>query len=276
MRDRVHGHRARRPDPARHRREPRGHAHPDRAALHELPARHRRRDARHELRVEPHRRRSGPCSSASASSWCSPPRRASRRTSSRSSASAPAGGSATRSSSRPRSPRSWARRRAASGSAIILYEAALGLGIAIGPLLGGLLGHLSWRGPFFGTAALMAVGVIAILVFLKDDGPADAASRPEPTRLSAPLRALAPARARRPRRRRPVLQHRLLRAARVLAVPARVRRDGPRPHVLRVGRRARDHVGLRRAAPDRTDAAHPRAVDRAAAPGRSTSPRPAS
>ena len=77
-----------------------------------------------------------------------------------------------------------------SGSAIILYEAALGLCIAIGPLLGGLLGHLSWRGPFFGTAALMAVGVIAILVFLKDDGPADASARPEPTRLSAPLRAL--------------------------------------------------------------------------------------
>ena len=36
-------------------------------------------------------------------------------------------------------------------SAIILYEAALGLGIASGPLLGGLLGDVSWRGPFFGT-----------------------------------------------------------------------------------------------------------------------------
>ncbi|MDR6905225.1 putative MFS family arabinose efflux permease [Agromyces sp. 3263] len=78
-----------------------------------------------------------------------------------------------------------------SGSAIILYEAALGLGIAIGPLLGGFLGNLSWRGPFFGTAALMAIGFIAIVVFLKDDtsGP-DAASRPVPTRLSAPVRAL--------------------------------------------------------------------------------------
>ena len=78
-----------------------------------------------------------------------------------------------------------------SGSAIILYEAALGLGIAIGPLLGGFLGNLSWRGPFFGTAALMAIGFIAIVVFLKDDssGP-DAASRPVPTRLSAPIRAL--------------------------------------------------------------------------------------
>jgi MFS family permease len=76
-----------------------------------------------------------------------------------------------------------------SGSAIILYEAALGLGIAIGPLLGGLLGTLSWRGPFFGTAVLMAIGLIAILVFLTDG--ADAAGRrPEPTRLSAPVRAL--------------------------------------------------------------------------------------
>lgn len=74
-----------------------------------------------------------------------------------------------------------------TGSAIILYEAALGLGIAIGPLLGGLLGHLSWRGPFFGTAALMAIGFIAILVLLKRDPDA---AKPEPTRLSAPIRAL--------------------------------------------------------------------------------------
>lgn len=58
---------------------------------------------------------------------------------------------------------------AASGgvaSAIILYEAALGVGIASGPLLGGLLGNLSWRAPFFGTAALMAAGFVAILVLL--------------------------------------------------------------------------------------------------------------
>jgi ACDE family multidrug resistance protein len=58
---------------------------------------------------------------------------------------------------------------AASGglaSAIMLYEAALGLGIASGPLLGGLLGGISWRGPFFGTAVLMAVGFILITVLL--------------------------------------------------------------------------------------------------------------
>ena len=76
-----------------------------------------------------------------------------------------------------------------TASAIILYEAALGLGIAIGPLLGGLLGNISWRGPFFGIATLMAIGFIAILVFLKDDGPADAAS---PARPSASPRRSAP------------------------------------------------------------------------------------
>jgi len=58
---------------------------------------------------------------------------------------------------------------AASGGvsgAIILYEAALGLGIASGPLLGGLLGDISWRLPFFGTAVLMAIGFVAIMVLL--------------------------------------------------------------------------------------------------------------
>lgn len=78
---------------------------------------------------------------------------------------------------------------AASGgtsSAIILYEAALGLGIAIGPLLGGLLGTLSWRGPFFGTAVLMAVAFVAIITLLKKE---DKSLR-APTRFSAPFRAL--------------------------------------------------------------------------------------
>src|SRR5882757_10740215 len=51
--------------------------------------------------------------------------------------------------------------------AIILYESALGLGIAVGPLLGGLLGEVSWRGPFFGVAALMAVALVATAVLLE-------------------------------------------------------------------------------------------------------------
>jgi MFS family permease len=75
-----------------------------------------------------------------------------------------------------------------SGAAIVLYESALGLGIAIGPLLGGLLGSISWRGPFFGVAALMAIGFIAIVVLLPK-GAATAASSPTPLR--APFVALA-------------------------------------------------------------------------------------
>ena len=51
--------------------------------------------------------------------------------------------------------------------AIILYETALGVGIALGPLVGGLLGSVSWRAPFFGVAVLMAVALIATLVLLE-------------------------------------------------------------------------------------------------------------
>ena len=54
-----------------------------------------------------------------------------------------------------------------SGGAIILYETALGIGMALGPLLGGLLGSISWRAPFIGTAVLMAVGLVAILALLR-------------------------------------------------------------------------------------------------------------
>ncbi|MFC7400863.1 MFS transporter [Citricoccus sp. GCM10030269] len=54
-----------------------------------------------------------------------------------------------------------------SAQAIVLYESALGIGMALGPLLGGLLGDVSWRGPFFGTAVLMAIGAIAIVALLR-------------------------------------------------------------------------------------------------------------
>ena len=72
-----------------------------------------------------------------------------------------------------------------SAAAIVLYEAALGLGIAIGPLLGGLLGEVSWRGPFFGVVALMAIGFIAVLTMLRP-----AAEKREPVPFSAPFKAL--------------------------------------------------------------------------------------
>ena len=50
--------------------------------------------------------------------------------------------------------------------AIVLYETALGVGIACGPLLGGLLGNISWRGPFFGVAALMLIALVATITLV--------------------------------------------------------------------------------------------------------------
>ncbi len=75
--------------------------------------------------------------------------------------------------------------RGGAEKAITLYEAALGIGISAGPLLGALLGNIQWRLPFFGVAVLMAIALIAIVFLLKD--------RVQVThgvRLSAPLRAL--------------------------------------------------------------------------------------
>jgi ACDE family multidrug resistance protein len=69
--------------------------------------------------------------------------------------------------------------------AIVLYETALGLGIAVGPLVGGTLGEISWRGPFYGVSVLMAIALIATVVLVEPT--------PKPatkTSLSAPLAAL--------------------------------------------------------------------------------------
>ena len=135
---------------------------------------------------------------------------------------------------------------AASGGvsgAIILYEAALGLGIASGPLLGGLLGGISWRGPFFGTAALMAIGFIAIVVLLEP--------LPKPARkvsLTDPLQRAAPPRPADRRPGRAVLQLRLLHAARLHAVPAEHGRARARLRVLRLGPDGGGLLGVRRAA----------------------------
>ncbi|WP_261376780.1 MFS transporter [Nocardioides sp. J9] len=69
--------------------------------------------------------------------------------------------------------------------AIILFEAALGLGIASGPLVGGLLGEQSWRGPFFGVSVLMSVALVATTFFLPATPPAG-----RRTTLADPFRAL--------------------------------------------------------------------------------------
>jgi predicted MFS family arabinose efflux permease len=75
--------------------------------------------------------------------------------------------------------------RGSVAQAIILYEAALGLGIAVGPLVGGVLGSISWRGPFFGVSALMAFALVVTAFLLP------ATPRPErATTLADPFRAL--------------------------------------------------------------------------------------
>lgn len=56
--------------------------------------------------------------------------------------------------------------RGSTAQAIILFEAALGLGIAAGPLLGGALGSVSWRAPFLGVATLMTVALVATTFLL--------------------------------------------------------------------------------------------------------------
>ncbi|GLY81638.1 MFS transporter [Actinoallomurus iriomotensis] len=69
--------------------------------------------------------------------------------------------------------------------AIILYETALGIGIAIGPLLGGELGAITWRGPFFGVTVLMAIALIATVVLVQPT------PRPEHrTSIADPIKAL--------------------------------------------------------------------------------------
>jgi MFS family permease len=71
------------------------------------------------------------------------------------------------------------------GGAIIAYESALGLGIAVGPLLGGVLGDISWRGPFYGVAVLMALALLATVVLVEP--------QPKPahkTSIADPVKAL--------------------------------------------------------------------------------------
>jgi MFS transporter, ACDE family, multidrug resistance protein len=77
---------------------------------------------------------------------------------------------------------------AASGSvaqAIILFEAALGVGIASGPLVGGVLGEHSWRAPFYGVSVLMFIALIGTTFLL----PATPATGRR-TSLADPFRAL--------------------------------------------------------------------------------------
>ncbi|HVI34960.1 MAG TPA: MFS transporter [Gaiellales bacterium] len=75
--------------------------------------------------------------------------------------------------------------RGTTAEAIIMFEAALGLGIATGPLLGGELGSISWRAPFIGVSVLMAVALVATAFLLPATPPTG-----RRTSLADPFRAL--------------------------------------------------------------------------------------
>jgi MFS transporter, ACDE family, multidrug resistance protein len=75
--------------------------------------------------------------------------------------------------------------RGSTAQAVILFEAALGLGIATGPLLGGALGSISWRAPFFGVAVLMTIALVATAFLLPKTPPTG-----RRTSIADPFRAL--------------------------------------------------------------------------------------
>src|SRR5699024_136856 len=68
---------------------------------------------------------------------------------------------------------------------IIFYEAALGLGIAVGPLIGGVLGAISWRAPFFGVSVPMAMAFVVTVLLLPKTAPVGHA-----TSIKAPFKSL--------------------------------------------------------------------------------------
>ncbi|GIN85001.1 multidrug efflux protein YfmO [Heyndrickxia sporothermodurans] len=72
-----------------------------------------------------------------------------------------------------------------TAKAIILYEAAIGLGISVGPLLGGELGSISWRGPFYGVSVLMIIAFLALLIKMPK-----VAKPKTKTSISDPIKAL--------------------------------------------------------------------------------------
>jgi len=84
--------------------------------------------------------------------------------------------------------------RSGVAKAIILYEAAIGLGISVGPLLGGSLGSISWRGPFFGVACLMGLAFLLLLFMMPGKNPSvatkEATAPIRKTSILDPFRAL--------------------------------------------------------------------------------------
>lgn len=77
-----------------------------------------------------------------------------------------------------------------TAKAVILYEAAIGLGISVGPLLGGTLGAITWRGPFIGVGVLMAIGLIFLIIFMPGSKKQNTPTNAKATSILDPFRAL--------------------------------------------------------------------------------------
>lgn len=75
-----------------------------------------------------------------------------------------------------------------TAKSVILYETAIGLGLSVGPLLGGLLGEITWRGPFIGVGVFMILA-FTFLVTLMPSEKKEEIKRPS-TSLLDPFRAM--------------------------------------------------------------------------------------
>lgn len=72
---------------------------------------------------------------------------------------------------------------------IILFETAMGIGFSVGPLLGGILGQLSWSYPFFGVGLMMAASFILLIALMRGDEEKEASIQRKNVSLLDPIRA---------------------------------------------------------------------------------------
>ncbi|WP_420849598.1 MFS transporter [Paenibacillus montanisoli] len=80
--------------------------------------------------------------------------------------------------------------RVGVAKSIILFEVAVGLGISVGPLLGGELGAISWRSPFYGVACLMVLAFCCILFMMPKSNASTVKTIRKKVSLLDPFRAL--------------------------------------------------------------------------------------
>lgn len=71
---------------------------------------------------------------------------------------------------------------------IVLFEAAVGIGVAAGPLIGGILGQFSWRYPFIGIGVMMVI--VFLLLFTKLPNVKEDLGTKSNTSLKEPFRAM--------------------------------------------------------------------------------------